>query len=861
MALSSMTNTEKGGDNNNNKVSLENKENTSTSTLGSTSTSASVSDAISAAAAASNPTQTRFSFYDAAEVQLQISGSDSNKEEEDAAKKNRYNFYNAGEFEQEQSLLKLQQLQQEQEQAAKTDDETEDILRSLQETEEQRMQILQVDVNLAPTPTAASTSTSAVRKTRRMTPSAASVPKKEEDQDQDWEDDGSNPYEDAIKEALDLLRRHRSPAESPTVVVTGGPGDLQQQQEQSDDRSPTPPEYDRLLQMRQDSDDDASDHHVQHQQQQQNEQQQQQAQELQQESEDITKDLVEEQKLKAKQRQERMAQYASRLQEFKSSLPAADAAVGKKVPAASDSDSLLSVLSQSTKQRDEEVQRGVEKVLLAILEKAHTSTTSRGRAEPKGRIPQETMNDALLRAMDELLQGQGQQKTSDEEEMPMPLKTKSMDSNPSKLSERSVVDELLAEEEEDGGMAVNSMRSKRSKESSAWSAKCEEEKKVHDSMEQVQEEEGNSNHDHDHDDDDTISMDKYATTEQYEESEETEAVTEDEYSKEQEQDGDYDDHDPQNDSQDTDRVLGPLSKRSGGTTGVVLDIPDNDDDDDGEDDDDDDDNDDDDDDDNDNDDDYASDHSVEETADGTAGYSSSNQEANKYATSQDDDAEIDEDKEAAELMRTLCAHLLPFGVDSSNRLRQDIPAWDDENPNEAGYRIIRLSKSQLRRVESAFESMIKEFKQQSEERLNDKDAPTLNGFDANFYKDLQEAERLLDNEELRVRASSGPKALAHDAHDFDKASAISVETNYSQCHPDFPGIKATGKGEMGDLEYFHLPIIFKSHVTGFEPTKEMALEPGNVVAGQYLVENELGSAAFSTAYRCIDLSSEMQGVR
>ena len=72
---------------------------------------------------------------------------------------------------------------------------------------------------------------------------------------------------------------------------------------------------------------------------------------------------------------------------------------------------------------------------------------------------------------------------------------------------------------------------------------------------------------------------------------------------------------------------------------------------------------------------------------------------------------------------------------------------------------------------------------------------------------------------------------------------------------DFPGVKPTGRGEMGDLEYFQLPIIFKSHVTGFEPTKDMCLEPGNVVAGQYLVEGELGTAAFSTAYRCVDLNS------
>lgn len=64
---------------------------------------------------------------------------------------------------------------------------------------------------------------------------------------------------------------------------------------------------------------------------------------------------------------------------------------------------------------------------------------------------------------------------------------------------------------------------------------------------------------------------------------------------------------------------------------------------------------------------------------------------------------------------------------------------------------------------------------------------------------------------------------------------------------------------MGDLEFFHLPIIFKSHVTGFEPTKDLCLESGNVIAGQYLVEGELGSAAFSTAYRCIDLNSQGSG--
>ena len=71
----------------------------------------------------------------------------------------------------------------------------------------------------------------------------------------------------------------------------------------------------------------------------------------------------------------------------------------------------------------------------------------------------------------------------------------------------------------------------------------------------------------------------------------------------------------------------------------------------------------------------------------------------------------------------------------------------------------------------------------------------------------------------------------------------------------FPGAKAAGEGEVGDLEIYHLPIIYKAHQTGFEPTKDLVLQPDSVFAGQYYVQSELGSAAFSTAYRCVDLNS------
>eukprot|EP00980_Cylindrotheca_fusiformis_P031716 scaffold26851_cov186-Cylindrotheca_fusiformis.AAC.1 len=796
MALDSMrtADTGKGG-----VVSFENKENTTASS--------SVSDAISAAAATSHPTQTRFSFYDAAEVQLQLAKSDGSSKKEEEKNKNRFHFYNAQELEQQNHQQQQEEEQQQREEAesftfaAKSDDGTEDILRSLQETEEQRMQILQVEVNPSPRP--APSSNKKKTTTRRMTPSAA-APAQTNESDENSE--GSNPYEDAIKEALDLLRRHRTPPESPAVVVTGGPGNLQ-----SDSRSITPKEKDRLLQMRleDDGDDDLQD-------------------------QDISNVLVD-QKLRAKQRQERMARYASRLQEFKSSLPAANETEKKD-----DSDS-VSVLSQSTKQRDEEVQRGVEKVLLAILEKAHSS---RERAKPTERIAQETMNDALLRAMDELLQGPAENDV---------VKAKSVDSNPSKLSERSVVDELLAEDEDKNR---SMLLPEQTECQDQWSAKSEEEKKLPDFIERMRQSE----------DADSVpdALDRYATEHYDEEDEGEDDETEDE-DKEQ-NDDDYDVHISQTDSQSTDRVLGPLSKRAGGTTGVVLDIA--------------------------TDEEPSDDSTTDEghstsdegtssdyTDDSTTDDSEDDETSSEFtsdsdhvqtpvhrgtitkrSTPQNVHAESDEDREAAELMRTLCAHLLPFGVDPTNSLREAIPSWDNENPNEAGYRIIRLSKPQLRRVEIAFESMIKEFRQQSEERLSDKDAPSSNGYDSSFYKDLQEAERLLDDQERRLGASSDATPLSNDEHaDSDKASAVSVDSEFSQCHPDFPGIKSTGKGEMGDLEYFHLPIIFKSHVTGFEPTKDMVLEPGNVVAGQYLVENELGSAAFSTAYRCLDLSSETQG--
>jgi len=322
-----------------------------------------------------------------------------------------------------------------------------------------------------------------------------------------------------------------------------------------------------------------------------------------------------------------------------------------------------------------------------------------------------------------------------------------------------------------------------------------------------------------------------------------------EYSGEEELNSEFNEEESYADVDDNDEnmnsgVLGPLSRKAGGTTGVVLD-PESD------------------------------SYSNGRKNTSSKGYFSSVVNYVASALTPDRQRVLDkrkeaetqnkhviedpsiQDVEAMELMRTLCAHLLPYGVDQRSNLEEVIPTWDEENPNEAGYRIIRLSKAQLRRVECAFDVMITGLKYKSQSQLNGVEGE----YDANFIRELQEAERLLEDEEKRNRigvASTAENSLGVPTTKVAVIDDVSGKDDSTGNipHPDFPGVKLAGKGEMGDLEYFQLPIIFKSHVTGFEPTKDMVLEPGNVVAGQYLVESELGSAAFSTAYRCIDLSSD-----
>jgi serine/threonine protein kinase len=259
-------------------------------------------------------------------------------------------------------------------------------------------------------------------------------------------------------------------------------------------------------------------------------------------------------------------------------------------------------------------------------------------------------------------------------------------------------------------------------------------------------------------------------------------------------------------------VLGPLSTLAGGTTGVVLE----------------------------------SDSSEESPSlfdsisavarNFVAGVSSSSE---SEACSSSTDSSLSQNKEKSrtyELMNTLFAHLISAEFPKTKkRLNDRMPSWDESNPDELGYRVIRLTSEQLEEVQEEYELEMRSRRKEIEKRG-----------DNSLEDDLAQAE-----EQLRI-AERRKKANEVDGGFF---SAWSKDFKESDCLQEFPGVKPTGRGEMGDLEFFCLPIIFKSHVTGFEPTKDIYLEAGNIVAGQYLVEGEMGSAAFSTAYRCIDLNS------
>ena len=88
---------------------------------------------------------------------------------------------------------------------------------------------------------------------------------------------------------------------------------------------------------------------------------------------------------------------------------------------------------------------------------------------------------------------------------------------------------------------------------------------------------------------------------------------------------------------------------------------------------------------------------------------------------------------------------------------------------------------------------------------------------------------------------------AHTQNKSDAREAILAQHNF----PRF----AEGK----QYSYFNLKVVFDPKKTGFENSKTFWAPPGSLIAGRYEVDEILGTAAFSTALQCVDLSIEDDG--
>jgi hypothetical protein len=57
------------------------------------------------------------------------------------------------------------------------------------------------------------------------------------------------------------------------------------------------------------------------------------------------------------------------------------------------------------------------------------------------------------------------------------------------------------------------------------------------------------------------------------------------------------------------------------------------------------------------------------------------------------------------------------------------------------------------------------------------------------------------------------------------------------------------------FDCFDLKVIYDRERTGFEETKEFPIVINSIIAGRYQILEYLGSAAFSKAIQCLDLTT------
>mmetsp|Transcript_1923 Transcript_1923/g.4119 ORF Transcript_1923/g.4119 Transcript_1923/m.4119 type:complete len:1435 (-) Transcript_1923:42-4346(-) len=257
-----------------------------------------------------------------------------------------------------------------------------------------------------------------------------------------------------------------------------------------------------------------------------------------------------------------------------------------------------------------------------------------------------------------------------------------------------------------------------------------------------------------------------------------------------------------------------------------------------------------------------------------------------------------------DVLLSLYAHLLPFEPDEED-------TWDDEDDD--GFVIMaQLTPAEVAQVEAEFRASVLNGELETVGHL-----ARLMGGEGGVAEvrdlvgvDIDETDGVKPPSEIRVESTTPPsesdipnrgKSLLDDSEEEDDDESTTIDKDESTTMDKDPAImmengaadgikndefgeddaastkcgdtvelaspedaplveavatKVQGTSSSREMKVFHLPIVYCEGRTGFEPTKDFEPQSGTLVAGRYLVQETLGSAAFSTAYRCIDLDGD-----
>jgi serine/threonine protein kinase len=160
---------------------------------------------------------------------------------------------------------------------------------------------------------------------------------------------------------------------------------------------------------------------------------------------------------------------------------------------------------------------------------------------------------------------------------------------------------------------------------------------------------------------------------------------------------------------------------------------------------------------------------------------------------------------------------------------------DDEDASAPGAGL------QLYKLGCSHRELARSFSDDDEDEDDDEDAEGLNDEDlqnlsVDYSKDMEDALSMLQSMSIPSDTNSVAKSSSSD----------------QMLGPRVAEEDESGHGPDDVYVEFALPVVYEPHKTGLEPSPNLTLVEGSMVAGRYHVVAELGSAAFSTAYHCVD---------